>query len=166
MTSILYTEKTIETKRFLLPNIQKKGRNFKGVVRIQEHECTNYYGEELKNPVYKNNISSSFENIRNRKNSLNRKTNSLKNILSTPISVKSINLNKLYEFQKSKEKSQIDSKTQQSFHTKKPKNYLNLNKIDFPYTKPTIMNSYTKSVFRSAKKKLDIKNLVKGKKLF
>ena len=167
MSSVLYTEKTIETKRFLLPNIQNSGRNYKGAVRFQEHECTNYYGEELKNPFFKNNISSSFENIRNKKKLINRKTTSLKNILLTPISIKSINLKKLYEFQKSKEKSQIDSNTQQNFRPKKPKNFLNLNKIDFPYTKPTIMNLYTNSIFRTAKKELSItKSLYKGRKLF
>ena len=167
MTSVLYIEKTIETKRFLLPNIQSRSRNFKGVVRFQEHECTNYYGEELKDPVFKYNISSSFDSIKNKKKLMNRKITLLKNIPSTPISVKSINLKKLLDFKKSKEKSQIDSKTQQSFHMKKTKNVLNLNKIDFPYTKPTIINTYTKLIFRSAKKKLSIrKNFSKGKKLF
>ena len=50
MNSMLYSSRTIETKYFLLSNLKIK-RKFEGFVRSQEFGCSNYYGEEIKNPI-------------------------------------------------------------------------------------------------------------------
>ena len=51
MKSMLYSSRTIETKYFLLSNLKIK-KKFGGYVRTQEFGCSNYYGGEIKNPIY------------------------------------------------------------------------------------------------------------------
>ena len=64
MNSILYSSRTIETKYFLLSNLKSK-KKYSGFVRTQEFGCSNYYGEEVKNPIYEKNIKSIISTPRN-----------------------------------------------------------------------------------------------------
>ena len=54
---MLYSSRNIETKYFLLSNLQFK-RKYGGIVRIQEFGCSNYYGEEIQNPIYETSIKT------------------------------------------------------------------------------------------------------------
>ena len=161
MNSMLYSSRTIETKYFLLSNLKIK-KKFGGFVRTQEFECSNYYGEEIKNPIYEtaikptiitpNNLLKSF-NLFNSKN-ISRKVNKSVFSRETPRLII-----------KSKKNKGLQSKFHPSYSSKRIKNNLNIIKMDFPYCRPTVKNSYTELiVYKKNKDFIIAKNIEKDKK--
>ena len=67
---MLYSDRKIETKYFLLSNLKFK-KKYGGIVRIQEYGCSNYYGEEIKNPIYETGIKSTIKILKNEIKPLN-----------------------------------------------------------------------------------------------
>ena len=55
MNSMLYSDRIIKTKYFLISNLKSKEK-YSGFVRLQEYGCSNYFGEEIKNPIYETQI--------------------------------------------------------------------------------------------------------------
>ena len=147
MSSLLYTEKTIETKMFLLPNIKNNPRKLKGTIRMQEHECTNYYGEEIKDPVFKNDIFC-VEKIKVPRSFTSKKVPNLSKNPNNIVNLFPIKSKNLFGLSKKKEKL----RTENNFCKKKSKIFLNLTKIDFPYSKPMVNNSFTKVLLYARKK--------------
>ena len=147
MTSVLYAEKTIETKMFLLPNIQNSHRKLKGIIRMQEYECSNYYGEEIKDPIFKNDIHY-LEKKKILRSFTSKKTPLKSKISNHMVKLKPITCKKLFDLSKQKE----SIKTLKTLYEKKSKKFINLTKIDFPYSRPVVNNSYTKIFLFSSKK--------------
>lgn len=149
----------IETKRFLLPNIKNDNQIKENFVRIQKHECSNYYGEEIKDPVYKNNIHfiekpevhRSFTTKKIPKISRNPNIKPL-------VKLDSVKPVKLFDYS-SKKESNV-SKTHRNFC--KTKRFLSVQNIGFPYCKPRVNNSYSKIMLRQAKKERYLLNLLKN----
>ena len=129
MNSILYSCKTIETKYFLLSNLKFK-KKFEGFVRTQEFGCSNYYGEEVKNPIYETNIKL----LMNPSNKMINPINlfKIKNQNKSKVPNKSVSLRescKLIINHKSKKglKAKLNSN-----NSSNRKNNLNIIKMKFP----------------------------------
>ena len=139
MNSMLYSSRTIETKYFLLSNLKIK-KKFGGFVRIQEFGCSNYYGEEIKNPIYETSIKPTVAISRNNIMPINLFNHNIKKNLSN----KSVSLRESCKILlKPKNNKGLQAKVRQN-HSSKRKNNLNIIKMNFPYCKPTVENSYTK----------------------
>ena len=160
MNSILYSSRTIETKYFLLSNLKFKNK-FGGFVRTQEFGCSSYYGEEVKDPIYETNIKPSINISRNMINL----TNLFKIKNKSKISNKSFSL-------RESSKLALNSKTNKGLKAKLRSNYssnrknnLNIIKMNFPYCKPIVKNSYTELIVYNKNKDFIIaKNIAKNKK--
>lgn len=152
MTSILYIGNEIETKKFFLPKIINNGKikKNKHLVRIQKHECGSYFGEEIKDPVFKNNIFS-IEKIKVPRSFTTKQITKISQIsnIKLPIKLESIKPVKLFDF--SSKKVNFKPKINNSF-VKKKKKSVNLKNFDFPYSKPKVNNSYSKIMSRQAKR--------------
>ena len=158
MNSMLYSDRKIETKYFLLSNLKFK-KKYGGIVRIQEYGCSNYYGEEIKNPIYETGIKSTIKILKNEIKPLNIFNSKfiIKNSSVSLMDCSKFNLNK-------KNNKGLQAKTRQ-FSSFKKKLNLNIIKMNFPYCKPTVKNSYTDLVLYKKNKDFIIaKNIEKNKK--
>ena len=160
MKSMLYSSRTIETKYFLLSNLKIK-KKFGGYVRTQEFGCSNYYGGEIKNPIYET-IIKPIGKIR--RNPTIRPINLFNSNNHRPKN-KSVSLRESCRLiLKNKNNKRLQAKNRQNFSSKK-KNNLNIIKMDFPYCKPTVKNSYTQLIIYNKKRDFIIaKNIEKNKK--
>ena len=161
MNSMLYSSKTIETKYFLLSNLKIK-KKFGGFVRTQEFGCSNYYGEEIKNPIYETNIKPTGTIS---KNIIIKPINLFNHNIKNKLSNKSVSLRESCKILlKPKDNMGFQAKVRQN-HSSKRKNNLNIIKIIFPYCKPTVQNSYTKLfVYNKNKDYIVAKEIEKNKK--
>ena len=142
MTSMLYSDRTIETKYFLLSNLKSKEK-YGGFVRKQGFGFSNYYGEEIKDPIYETPLKTS--------NNLSKRKIKIK-----PMNLFMIKNKNTYKslYLLDNYKLNIDSKrSNKGFQTKlginfsaKKKINLNVVKMNFPYSKPFVKNSYTELV--------------------
>ena len=160
MTSMLYSDRRIETKYFLLSNLKNKEK-YGGFVRKQEFGFANYYGEEIKDPIYETPIKTS---INVSKNQIRIKPLDLFKIKN-----KSLNKSLLYEENYklnsigNKSSKGLQAKIRNNFSTKKKIN-LNVVKMNFPYCKPFVKNSFTELVLYNKNRDFIIaKNLEKNK---
>ena len=160
MNSFLYSSRTIETKYFLLSNLQYKRNNREGFVRFQEYGCSNYYGEEIKNPIYETYIKPSFVTSKNDIKPIN-----LFNSKNKTKTNKSFSLRESFKIKlKPKNNKGLQAKVRQNLSSKR-KNNLNIIKITFPYVKPSVKNSYTELIVYNKNKDFIIaKNIEKNKK--
>ena len=161
MNSFLYSSRTIETKYFLLSNLQFK-KNNGGFVRFQEFGCSNYYGEEIKNPIYETCIKPSFIKAKDNIKPLNLFNSKIK----TKTCNKSVTLRESCKLKlKTKNSKGLQAKVRQNLSSKR-KNNLNIIKITFPYCKPSVKNSYTELILYNKNKDFIIaKNIEKNKKI-
>ena len=158
MNSILYSCKTIETKYFLLSNLKFK-KKFEGFVRTQEFGCSNYYGEEIKNPIFETSIKPTMTKRLNMKNII--KPDDLFNSKKKFKINKSVSLRDNFVLNNKKE---LLDKIPRNYSSKKNNN-LNIIKMNFPYCKPTLINSYSKLIgFKKKKDFIIAKNIEKNKK--
>jgi len=160
MTSMMYSDRRIETKYFLLSNLKNKEK-YGGFVRKQEFGFANYYGEEIKNPIYETPIKTS---INVSKNQIRIKPLDLFKIKN-----KSSNKSLLYEenyklnSKGNKSSKGLQAKIRNNFSTKKKIN-LNVVKMNFPYCKPFVKNSFTDLVLYNKNRDFIIaKNMEKNK---
>ena len=160
MNSMLYSNRTIETKYFLLSNLKNKEK-YGGFVRKQEFGFTNYYGEEIKDPIYETPINTVFNVSKNKVR--------IKPLNLFKIKNKSSNKSFLYGenyknfFNENKSSKGLQAKIRKNFSTKKKVN-LNVVKMNFPYCKPFVKNSYTELVLYNKNKDFIIaKNIEKNK---
>ena len=162
MNSMLYSSKTIETKYFLLSNLKIK-KKFGGFVRIQEFGFSNYYGEEIKNPIYETSIKPTGAISKNIIKPINLFNHNIKNKLSS----KSVSLRESCKILlKPNNNKGLQAKALQN-HSSKRNNNLNIIKMNFPYCKPTVENSYTKLIVYNKNKDYIIgKEIEKNKKKF
>ena len=159
---MLYSSRTIETKYFLLSNLRFK-KKFGGFVRTQEFGCSNYYGEEIKNPIYETTIKSSNIIRRNKikpinlfntitKSKSNNKQITLRECFKTFLKPRNINKGSL-------------TKISPSFPTQGNRN-LKIIKMNFPYCKPSVKNSFTELIrYNKNKDYIIAKNIEKNKKI-
>ena len=140
MMPILYTDKTIETKMFLLPNIQNNPRKLNRTIRLQEHEYANYYGEEIKDPIFMNDIENCLEKIKVPRSFTSKKIPHISKISNKIFKLEPVKTKKLFNSSKQKENVTI----QKNLCKKKSGKFINLTKVDFPYSKPKVNNSFTK----------------------
>ena len=160
MNSMLYSSRTIETKYFLLSNLKIK-KKFGGFVRIQEFGCSNYYGEEIKDPIYETSIKPTGRLLKN----ITKPINLFNSNIKTKQTNKSVSLRESCNLLlKSKNSKGLQAKFRQNFSSKR-KNNLNIIKMNFPYCKPTVKNSYTELIVYNKNKDFIIaKNIEKNKK--
>ena len=160
MNSMLYSSRTIETKYFLLSNLKIK-KKFGGFVRIQEFGCSNYYGEEIKDPIYETSIKPTGRLLKN----IIKPINLFNSNIKTKQTNKSVSLRESSNLLlKSKNSKGLQAKFRQNFSSKR-KNNLNIIKMNFPYCKPTVKNSYTELIVYNKNKDFIIaKNIEKNKK--
>ena len=160
MNSMLYSSRTIETKYFLLSNLKIK-KKFGGFVRIQEFGCSNYYGEEIKDPIYETSIKPTGKLLKN----IIKPINLFNSNIKTKQTNKSVSLRESSNLLlKSKNSKGLQAKFRQNFSSKR-KNNLNIVKMNFPYCKPTVKNSYTELIVYNKNKDFIIaKNIEKNKK--
>ena len=160
MNSMLYSSRTIETKYFLLSNLKIK-KKFGGFVRIQEFGCSNYYGEEIKDPIYETSIKPTGRLLKN----IIKPINLFNSNIKTKQTNKSVSLRESSNLLlKSKNSKGLQAKFRQNFSSKR-KNNLNIVKMNFPYCKPTVKNSYTELIVYNKNKDFIIaKNIEKNKK--
>ena len=155
---MLYSSPTIETKYFLLSNLKCK-KKYNGLLRTREFGCTNYYGEEIKNPIYETSIKPTKTKRVNMKNIIN--PNDLFNSKKKFKINKSVSLR--YNFILNNKKEFLE-KTPRNYSSKR-KNNINIIKMNFPYCKPTVINSYSKLIGYKKKKDFIIaKNIENNKK--
>ena len=160
MNSMLYSSRTIETKYFLISNLKIK-KKFGGIVRIQEFGCSNYYGEEIKDPIYETSIKPTGKLLKN----IIKPINLFNSNIKTKQTNKSVSLRESCNLLlKSKNSKGLQAKFRQNFSSKR-KNNLNIIKMNFPYCKPTVKNSYTELIVYNKNKDFIIaKNIEKNKK--
>ena len=160
MNSMLYSSRTIETKYFLLSNLKIK-KKFGGFIRIQEFGCSNYYGEEIKDPIYETSIKPTGRLLKN----ITKPINLFNSNIKTKQTNKSVSLRESCNLLlKSKNSKGLQAKFRQNFSSKR-KNNLNIIKMNFPYCKPTVKNSYTELIVYNKNKDFIIaKNIEKNKK--
>ena len=160
MNSMLYSSRTIETKYFLLSNLKIK-KKFGGFVRIQEFGCSNYYGEEIKDPIYETSIKPTGKLLKN----IIKPINLFNSNIKTKQTNKSVSLRESSNLLlKSKNSKGLQAKFRQNFSSKR-KNNLNIIKMNFPYCKPTVKNSYTELIVYNKNKDFIIaKNIEKNNK--
>ena len=158
---MLYSSRTIETKYFLLSNLRSK-KKFGGFVRTQEFGCSNYYGEEIKNPIYETTLKPSSY--------IRKKFIKPINLFNTTIkrnpTNKSVSLRESFKLAiKPKNNKEIQAKQFRQNLSTKRKNNLNIVKIKFPYCKPTVKNSFTELIVYNKNKDFIIaKNIEINKK--
>ena len=141
MNSMLYSSRNIETKYFLLSNLQFK-RKYGGIVRIQEFGCSNYYGEEIQNPIYETSIKTPIITSKDSINPINLFNSKKK----SKISNKSFSLRESRKLVlNSKNNKGLQAKFHQNFSSKR-KNNLNVIKMNFPYCKPSVKNSFAELI--------------------
>jgi hypothetical protein len=160
MNSILYSSRTIETKYFLLSNLKSK-KKYSGFVRTQEFGCSNYYGEEVKNPIYETNIKSIISTPRNIISPIKLFDTNNK----SKISNKSVSLRESCKLVlNSKNNKGLQAKFNKNYSSKR-KNNLNIVKMNFPYSKPIVKNSFSELiVYKKNKDFIIAKNIEKNKK--
>ena len=161
MTSMLYSDRNIETKYFLLSNLKNKEK-YGGFVRKQEFGFANYYGEEIKDPIYETSIKTS---IKVSKDKVRIKPLDLFKIKKNKSSNKSLLYGDNYKLNLKENKSSkgLQAKIRNNFSTKKKVN-LNVIKMNFPYCKPFVKNSYTELVLYNKNRDFIIaKNMEKNK---
>ena len=135
MNSMLYSSRIIETKYFLLSNLKIK-RKFGGFVRTQEFGCSNYYGEEIKNPIYETSIKLIGKLPRN----TTIKPINLFNSNNHTTKKKFVSLRESSRFiLKNKNNKGLQAKIRPNFSSKRCIN-LNIINMNFPYCKPTVKN--------------------------
>jgi len=161
MTSMLYSDRTIETKYFLLSNLKFKEK-YGGFVRKQGLGFSNYIGEEIKEPIYETPIKTS--------NNLSKKRIKIKPMnlfmIKNKNTYKSLKLLDNYKLNINIKRSNkgLQTKLGNNFSAKKKIN-LNVIKMNFPYSKPFIKNSYSKLVSYNKNRDFIIaKSLEKNKK--
>ena len=158
MNSMLYSDRIIKTKYFLISNLKSKEK-YGGYVRLQEYGCSNYFGEEIKNPIYETQI---------------KPINSIINKPIRPINLfnlkkklpnKSVKLKENFELVLLPKKNKgLQAKEKRNLSTNKKIN-LKLIKMNFPYCKPSVNNSYTELILYNKNKDYIIaKNIKKSKK--
>ena len=161
MNSMLYSDRTIETKYFLLSNLKYKEK-YGGFVRKQEFGFTNYYGEEIKNPIYETPINTTVKISRNQVRIKPLDLFKIKNKSSN----KSLLYGENYKMnlnENNKSSKGLQAKIRKNFSTKKKVN-LNVVKMNFPYCKPFVKNSYTELVLYNKNRDFIIaKNTEKNK---
>ena len=143
MNSMLYSDRTIETKYFLLSNLKYKEK-YGGFVRKQEFGFANYYGEEIKDPIYETPIKTSIQVSKNKVNKVRIKPLDLfkiKNKSSNKSLLYGDNY-KMYLNENNKSSKGLQAKIRKNFSIKKKVN-LNVVKMNFPYCKPFVKNSFT-----------------------
>ena len=160
MNSMLYSDRTIETKYFLLSNLKYKEK-YGGFVRKQEFGFTNYYGEEIKDPIYETPINTVFNVSKNKVR--------IKPLDLFKIKNKSSNKSFLYgennkmNLKENKSSKGLQAKIRKNFSTKKKVN-LNVVKMNFPYCKPFVKNSFTELfVYNKNRDFIIAKNIEKNK---
>ena len=158
---MLYSSRTIETKYFLLSNLRSK-KKFGGFVRTQEFGCYNYYGEEIKNPIYETILKTSSCIPKNIIKPINLFNTSIKRKPTN----KSVSLRESFKLiLKSKNNKETQAKQTRKNLSTKRKNNLNILKIKFPYCKPTVNNTFTELIAYNKNKDFIIaKDIVKNKK--
>ena len=158
MNSMLYSDRIIKTKYFLISNLKSKEK-YSGFVRLQEYGCSNYFGEEIKNPIYETQI---------------KPLNSIINKPIRPINLfnlkkklpnKSVKLKENFKLILLQKKNKgLQAKEKRNLSTNKKIN-LKLIKMNFPYCKPSVNNSYTELILYNKNKDYIIaKNIKKNKK--
>ena len=132
---------SIETKFYLLSNLKKRNI-FSEYIRTQKIGFTNYYGEDIKYPINKSGNKSLNIISRNSIRPLNlfSKTNKSKSN-NKVVSVKE--RIRLYSKPKTISKG-LMVKLGLDFSDKK--NRINIIKMDFPYCKPSVKNSFTELI--------------------
>ena len=160
MNSMLYSSRIIETKYFLLSNLKIK-RKFGGFVRTQEFGCSNYYGEEIKNPIYETSIKPIGKLPRN---TTIRPINLFNSNNHTP-KKKFVSLRESSRFIfKNKNNKGLQAKIRPNFSSKRCIN-LNIINMNFPYCKPTVKNINNELIIYNKNKDFIIaKNIEKNKK--
>ena len=161
MNSMLYSDRTIETKYFLLSNLKSKEK-YGGFVRKQGIGFTNYIGEELKAPIYQAPIKTSI-NLSKRKIKI-KPINLF--MIKNKKTYKSLCLLDNYKLNIDTKRSNkgLQTKLGNNFLSKKKIN-LNVIKMNFPYCKPFVKNSYTELVSYNKNRDFIIaKSLEKNKK--
>ena len=160
MNTMLYSDRTIETKYFLLSNLKNKEK-YGGYVRRQEFGCSNYYGEEIKDPIYETPIKTSIKLPKNQIRIKPLNLFRIKNKSSNKSLLYGEN-NKLYLSENRSSKG-LQAKFRNNFSTKKKVN-LNVVKLNFPYCKPFVKNSFTELVLYNKTRDFIIaKNMEKHK---
>ena len=162
MNSTLYSSRTIETKYFLLSNLRIK-RKFGGFVRTQEFGCSNYYGEEIKNPIYETTIKPTIISFRNSIKPINL-FNSKNKERPVNKSVSSKECNRL--ILKSKNNKGLQAIFHNNYSSKRIKNNVNIIKMNFPYCKPTVKNSFTELIVYNKNRDYIIAKNIERKKKF
>ena len=140
MNSMLYSDRTIETKYFLLSNLKYKEK-YGGFVRKQEFCFTNYYGEEIKDPIYETPILTSIQVSKNKVRIKPLDLFKIKNKSSNKSLLYGENY-KLSLNESNKSSKGLQAKIRKNLSTKKKVN-LNVVKMNFPYCKPFVKNSFT-----------------------
>ena len=161
MNSMLYSSRAIETKYFLLSNLKFK-KKYEGFVRTQEFGCSNYFGEEIKNPIYETTLKPSSNIYKNIIKPINLFNSSIKRKQAN----KSVSLRESFKLAlRPKINKEIQAKqTRQNLSTNRKKN-LNIIKIKFPYCKPIVKNSFTELIVYNKNKDFIIaKNIERNKK--
>ena len=158
MNSMLYSDRIIKTKYFLISNLKSKEK-YGGFVRLQEYGCSNYFGEEIKNPIYETQIKPL--------NTITKRTIRPINLfnLKKKLPNKSVKLKENFKLVLNPKKSKgFQAKEKRNLSTNKKIN-LKLIKLNFPYCKPSVNNSYTELILYNKNKDYIIaKNIEKNKK--
>ena len=157
MKSMLYSDRIIKTKYFLISDLKSKEK-YSGYVRLQEYGCSNYFGEEIKNPIYETQIKP-FNSIINKPIRPINLFNLKKKLPNNSVKIKE-NFKLVLLQKKSKG---LQTKEKRSLSTNKKIN-LKLIKMNFPYCKPSVNNSFTELILYNKKKDYIIaKNIKKNK---
>ncbi len=162
MNSMLYSDRTIETKYFLLSNLKSKEK-YGGFVRKQGIGFSNYIGEEIKDPIYETPIKTL--------NNLSKKKIKIKPmnlfLIKNKNTYKSLYLLDNYKLNLDSKRSNkgLQTKLGNNFFSEKKKINLNVVKMNFPYCKPYVKNSYTELVSYNKNRDFIIaKSMEKNKK--
>ena len=154
---MLSSDRTIETKYFLLSNLKYKTK-YDGFVRVQKYAFSNYYGEEIKNPIYETSIKPLVR--------ISKKT--IKPIKLFGQENKNTNKSVAIRENISLVLSSKNSRGLQTKHLKNTKSVkkinLNVIKMKFPYCKPFVKNSFTELVLYNKNKDFIIAKNIEKKK--
>ena len=158
MNSMLYSDRIIKTKYFLISNLKFKEK-YGGYVRKQEYGCSNYFGEEIKNPIYETQIKPLYTII----NKPIRPVNLFN--LKRKVPNKSVKLKDKFKLVLIPKKNKgLQANEKRNLSTNKKIN-LKLIEMSFPYCKPSVNNSYTELIMYNKNKEYIIaKNIEKNKK--
>ena len=160
MNSLLYSSRIIETKFFLLSNLRFK-KKFGGFVRAQEFGCSNYFGEEIKNPIYETTLKPSSNVSKNIIKPINLFNGSTKRNPKN----KSVSLRQSLKIALRPNNKEVQVKQSKQKLSLKRKINLNIIKIKFPYCKTKVKNSFTELIVYNKNKDFIIaKNIERNKK--